>query len=88
MKNGRAYYRIIVSLSPYETGVLSQVEKVVYVLHKTFKNPVREITSRETNFELRTAAWGEFTIRADVYLKGQSDPLRLSRYLDIQAQKV
>ena len=87
MKNDRAYYRIVVSLSPYETDALARVEKVVYVLHKTFRNPVREVTSRDNNFELRTAAWGEFTIRADVFLKGQSEPLRLSRYLDIQARK-
>lgn len=88
MKNGRAYYRIIVSLSPYQTDVLADVEKVIYFLHKTFRNPVREVTSRETNFELRTAAWGEFTIRAEVYLKDRTEPIRLSRYLDIQARKV
>lgn len=87
MKNGRAYYRLVVSLSPNQSGLLSNVERVVYFLHKTFKNPVREVTNREDNFELRTAAWGEFTIRAEVYLKGQTDPIRLSRYLDIQAQK-
>lgn len=87
MKKDRAYYRIVVSLDPYNTDALAQVERVVYFLHRTFKNPVREVTSRETNFELRTAAWGEFTIRADVYLKGQSEPLRLSRYLDIQVRK-
>ena len=87
IKNGRDYYRIIVSLDPYKTEALSNVEKVVYFLHKTFTNPVREVTNRGTNFELRTAAWGEFTIRAEVYLKSQSEPLRLSRYLDIQARK-
>lgn len=87
VKNGRNYYRIVVSLDPYNTEALSKVEKVVYFLHKTFRNPVREVATRETNFELRTAAWGEFTIRAEVYLKGKIEPLRLSRYLDIQARK-
>ena len=87
VKNGRDYYRIVVSLDPYNTEALSKVEKVVYFLHKTFRNPVREVINRDTNFELRTAAWGEFTIRAEVYLKGQTEPLRLSRYLDIQARK-
>lgn len=86
IKNGRDYYRIVVCLDPYNTEALSEVEKVVYFLHKTFRNPVREVTTRENNFELRTAAWGEFTIRAEVYLKEQSEPLRLSRYLDIQAR--
>lgn len=87
IKNGRNYYSIVVSLNPYNTEALSNVEKVVYFLHKTFTNPVRTVTNRETNFELRTAAWGEFTIRAEVYIKGQAEPLRLSRYLDIQAVK-
>jgi len=87
IKNGRDYYRILVSLDPYQTKALSNVEKVVYYLHKTFRNPVREITDRSSNFELKTAAWGEFTIRAEVYLKDRKEPLRLSRYLDIQARK-
>ncbi len=87
MKNGREYYRIIISLDPYNTQALEKVEKVVYFLHKTFRNPVREINKRETNFELRTAAWGEFTIRADVYINGQNTPIRLTRYLDIQTRK-
>lgn len=86
VKDGRDYYKIVVSLDPYNTEALSKVEKVVYFLHKTFRNPVREIVDRNTNFELRTAAWGEFTIRAEVYIVGQKEPLRLSRYLDIQAR--
>ncbi|WP_164503544.1 pYEATS domain-containing protein [Pleionea sediminis] len=87
VKNGRDYYRIVVSLDPYNTKALSQVEKVVYFLHKTFRNPVREVTDSKSNFELRTAAWGEFTIRAEVYVKGSHEPLRLSRYLDINTRK-
>lgn len=87
VKNNRDYYRIIVSLDPYNTEALSKVDRVVYFLHKTFRNPVREIKDKTSNFELRTAAWGEFTIRAEVYLKGQSEPIRLSRYLDIQTRK-
>lgn len=87
VKNNRNYYRIIVSLDPYNTEALSKVDKVVYFLHKTFRNPVREVKDRASNFELKTAAWGEFTIRAEVYLKEQSEPIRLSRYLDIQTSK-
>lgn len=87
VKDDRDYYRIIVSLDPYNTEALSKVDKVVYFLHKTFRNPVREVKDRASNFELRTAAWGEFTIRAEVYLQGQSEPVRLSRYLDIQTRR-
>ena len=85
IKNGRNYYRLVISLDPHNPEALSKVEKVVYFLHKTFKNSVREINDKETNFELRTAAWGEFTIRAEIYFKGKKEPLKLSRYLDIQS---
>lgn len=84
IKGNRNYYRIIVSLDTWDPGVLAKVERVVYYLHRTFKNPVREVSDSSNNFTLMTAAWGEFTIRADVFLKGQKEPLRLSRYITIQ----
>jgi len=86
IKSGRLYYRIYVSLDSLDPDALSSVERVVYYLHRTFRNPVREITNAETNFTLKTAAWGEFTIRAEVYLKGKPEPLRLSRYITIDTR--
>ena len=83
VKNGRDYYRIVVSLSAAEPDLLSQVGRVVYFLHRTFRNPVREVQDAQNNFALKTAAWGEFTIRADVYAENRAEPIRLSRYIDI-----
>lgn len=87
VKNDRNYYRIVVSISAATSEVLSEVDRVVYFLHRTFKNPVREVRNVDQNFALKTAAWGEFTIRADVYIKERVDPIRLSRYVDIQPRK-
>ena len=39
---------------------LDQIDHVVYILHKTFPNPVREIRDRESNFRLTTSSWGTF----------------------------
>jgi len=87
VKNGRDYYRIVVSLSASEPELLSQVDRVVYFLHRTFRNPVREVQDTRKNFALKTAAWGEFTIRADVYVKDREEPIQLSRYIDIQPRR-
>lgn len=87
IKNDRDYYRISISLEAAVPQALSQVERVVYFLHRTFKNPVREVRDENKNFALHTAAWGEFTVRADVYVKGRVEPIRLQRYLNIQARK-
>jgi len=46
---------------------LEQVKKVVYVLHRTFPNPVQEISNRASQFRLDSAGWGIFTIFARVH---------------------
>jgi transcription initiation factor IIF auxiliary subunit len=45
---------------------LDDIDHVVYVLHPTFHNPVREIRDRATNFRMETKGWGSFTIYAKV----------------------
>lgn len=52
--------------SPHE---LDTIERVMYVLHSTFNNPVREIADRTTDFRLDTSGWGAFRIRARVFYK-------------------
>ena len=84
VKNNRSYYRIIVSLDSRDPRALADVERVVYYLHKSFENPIREVTDPRKRFAMKTAAWGEFTMRADVFLRGKTEPLRLSRYVSIQ----
>jgi hypothetical protein len=61
---------------------LDKVERVVYHLHPTFPKPDREVADRKNRFELRTRAWGEFNLSADVYFIGYKKPLSLNRYLN------
>ena len=87
VKDSRNYYRIIVSLDSRDPRDLVEVERVVYRLHRSFKNPVREVIDPRKHFAMKTAAWGEFTMHADVFLRGSGDkrePLHLSRYISIQ----
>jgi hypothetical protein len=81
-KDQRRYYRLKFWLDADEAGMLNNVEKVVYVLHPTFKNPIREIFLQETAFEMNTIAWGEFNLKAIVYLKEGGTPITLERYID------
>jgi hypothetical protein len=62
--------------------ILNQVERVIYHLHPTFPNPDIEIKDRISRFELRTRAWGEFNVSADVFVKGYSKSVTLYRYLN------
>jgi hypothetical protein len=47
---------------------LDQIDKVIWYLHHTFKNPVVTITDRETQFELKRRGWGVFQLRAELIL--------------------
>jgi transcription initiation factor IIF auxiliary subunit len=54
---------------------LDQIDRVIYILHPTFPNPVREVKDRSTKFRLKTAGWGVFLIRATVKYKGGKESL-------------
>jgi hypothetical protein len=80
-KNGLAYYRLNFWLDADEKQLLSQVERVIYVLHPTFRNPLREVRSRENDFGMTTIAWGEFNLKAKVY-RSDGKTVTLERYID------
>ncbi len=59
-----------------DSGELDSVKEVMYVLHRTFHNPVRVVKDRATNFLLETSGWGSFTIYAKVtHHDGRETPL-------------
>lgn len=62
---------------------LRRVEYVVYRLDKAFPSPIRMGGPPESNFALNELANGYSLIRADVYVRGQSEPVRLSRLVDL-----
>ena len=76
------YYRLRAFLEVDEEELLERVSHVIYHLHPSFIDRDRTIRDPATQFELRTAAWGQFLLTADVHLKGEDQPLRLDRYLN------
>ena len=55
---------------------LDEIERVVYVLHPSFHNPVREVDDRPSKFRLETSGWGTFTIHAKAFHRdGRETPL-------------
>ncbi len=55
---------------------LTRVEYVEYILHPTFPNPIRTITSPDGGFVLKSSGWGSFELRAIVQTKdGERIPL-------------
>lgn len=76
------YYRLRIYLE-WDPGVDdSLVAKVVYHLPEGFPLRDPEITDPNKQFEFRTAAWGQFNITAEVYLRGRGEPIELQRYLN------
>jgi transcription initiation factor IIF auxiliary subunit len=51
------------------TGELADVAVVEYVLPSTFPNPLRVVEDPQGGFALKTAGWGDFTLKAFVNLK-------------------
>ncbi len=41
---------------------LDKIQSVIYQLHSTFKNPIREISDRQSGFRIDSAGWGQFMI--------------------------
>lgn len=53
---------------------LDEIDYVIYFLHKTFPNPIRTITDRDSGFSLKSRGWGEFEIGIKVVFKdGQTE---------------
>ena len=79
---GKPMYRVhvIVFGTP---GALKQVEYVVYRLEDAYPSPVQIGGTLPTNFELKELANGYSLIRAEVYVQGQVQPVRLSRFIDL-----
>jgi transcription initiation factor IIF auxiliary subunit len=66
---------------------LDQIDRVIYILHPTFPNPVREVRDRSTKFRMKTAGWGVFRIHATVKHKnGKETPLTHELKLEYPSQ--
>ncbi|MCX5383496.1 pYEATS domain-containing protein [Streptomyces sp. NBC_00083] len=81
-RDGYRYFRVRIALEGDTDSDLDRVTKVIYHLHPTFRDPDRTVTDRSTGFEMTTAAWGTFSLTADVYVNDRTEPIRLERYLN------
>jgi hypothetical protein len=60
-----------------EQAELDLVKEVTWILHPTFKQSRVTVADRASKFELKTAGWGTFLLRAEVLLKnGDSSKLK------------
>ena len=63
--------------------VLDRIESVKYSLHPSYPNPIQVVTDRKSRFKLKELAWGESSVRAEIKIKGQEQPIRLARYINL-----
>jgi len=63
--------------------VLDRIESVKYSLHRSYPNPIQVVTDRKSRFKLKELAWGESTVRAEVKINGQEQPIKLARYINL-----
>jgi len=54
---------------------LDALDRVVYVLHPTYHDPVRTVKDRARKFRLSTSGWGTFTIHAKAIRKDGEETL-------------
>ena len=83
-KDGNERRPIQVIVDSFNEQLLDDIERVVYHLHPSFPNPDRETTDRKRRFELKTGAWGEFNLSADIFFRGYEKPLVITRYLNFE----
>jgi transcription initiation factor IIF auxiliary subunit len=83
--DGREYFHVGVWIDGSEEE-LSQVEKVDYVLHPTFKNRIRSSMSRNNGFSITFWAWGTFEIEVKIYkINGESEEFIYPLHFDLPA---
>lgn len=81
-RGGREYYRLRIWLDADEPKILDEVSSVEYHLHPTFRDPVRNVTDRASEFALATAGWGQFNLWAEVKFRDGDPPLQIERYIN------
>ncbi|MHA1748356.1 MAG: pYEATS domain-containing protein [Promethearchaeota archaeon] len=87
LKKGCYYFKLSIWIDSSYQDLYDKIDKVIYHLHSSFKNPTREIKNNKNKYLLETYATGEFNLIADVYLKGLPKPIKLSRYINLSIPK-
>jgi len=79
---GSAMHQIHVIVFGTEEA-LRRVDYVVYRLEAAYDRPVQVGGPLATNFELKELANGYSLLRAEAHVRGQAEPVRLSRFIDL-----
>lgn len=87
IKKGYYYFKLNIWIGTDYEILFDKIDKVIYHLHPSFKNSDREIIEKSNKYLLETYARGQFNLIADIYLKGLPDPIRLSRYINLNQPK-
>ena len=65
-----------------DDAALDQIASVRYLLHHTFREPIRVITDRASKFAMTSNGWGEFLIRAEI-TPHAGTPFSIERWLTL-----
>lgn len=82
IEEGKKDYEISVWVFSRSQEIQDRIERVEYRLHSTYKRRIRDSKDKEKNFELVLLAWGQFNLKVQVYLSGESQPVVLWRFLN------
>jgi hypothetical protein len=63
--------------------VLDRIEYVKYFLDHSYPNPIQVVTDRPSRFKLKELAYGESTVRCEVKIRDQEEPVLLARYINL-----
>lgn len=67
----------------FDTDIWTRIERVTYYLPTSWLNDrIRTRTDKQNSFLLETAAYGEFTVGAEIYFKDTEEPWRINRYIN------
>lgn len=75
-------YEITVRVYAETDELEDRIERVEYHLHRSYHRRIRESSDRNNAFQLTLYAWGQFNLKAHVYIKGIEEPVVLWRFLN------
>jgi len=81
-KDGVNRKKLEIWIDSFDDEIWDKIEKVIYYFPKSF--PQRKITrvNKEEWFSIKTAAIGEFSVGAEIYMHRNEEPIRINRYID------
>ncbi len=61
---------------------ISEIDRVEYLLHSTFRNRLRTGKAETENFRIKSSGWGEFSVGITIFLKS-GEELQTSHWLTL-----